>query len=169
MNYFRFNTKEPERFYALEKEKEYDDSESFSEAFYDDLRRKKLKEEAEEQEKERFVRTNIEYNEQYGKLNKKFLQMMGSKTYYYSDQGEAIEITPNKQAKLLKKKRLPGKARSKLEVEKVIEKEVEKPTEKFVEFAEKENILRYSKDEFEVGRPMTLFYKSENCSYQVVS
>ena len=95
---------------------------------------------------------------------------MANKTYYYSDNGEALEVAQNKQKRGLRKMKAAGNGRSRNDAGPVVvEKEVEHPEERFVEFAEKENVLRTSKEEFEVGRPVVLFYRSDNCAYEVVS
>jgi hypothetical protein len=78
-------------------------NDSVEEAFIDSLREKKAQELAYQRSKENFLKASAEESERYPKLNKKFLQTMGSKPYYYNKNGETVELAHHPQPRLQKK------------------------------------------------------------------
>jgi hypothetical protein len=68
------------------------------------LREKKAQELAYQRSKENFLKASVEEGERYPKLNKKFLQTMGSKPYYYNKNGETVELLHQTHTNKLQKK-----------------------------------------------------------------
>jgi hypothetical protein len=56
------------------------------------MRLKKTRENQLEKTKTQFFQTIANEEERSSKLNKRFVQLMGSKTYYYNSRGEALEV-----------------------------------------------------------------------------
>ena len=56
------------------------------------MRLKKTRENQLEKTKTQFFQTIANEEERSSKLSKRFVQLMGSKTYYYNSRGEALEV-----------------------------------------------------------------------------
>ena len=99
-------------------------------------------------------------------MNKKFVQLMGNKSYYYNKNGQAVETTISRQIKLKNHPSTPSGLKS--QASKRSNEHVN--SEITVQYQGKENFFKKSKEEYFIeDKPNVLFYKSNQCRYQVMA
>lgn len=94
---------------------------------------------------------------------------MGSKAYYYNKNGETVELAhqPTSHHNKLQKKTISNRISARQEHTK---RSNEVRSELIVEYQEKENFFKRTREGFEIeARPPVLFYKSEQCKYQIIA
>ena len=106
-------------------------------------------------------------------MNKRWVQTMGFKNFYYNSTGEAIEV--NQSTAKLKKRTMHPKLNLKTEASRrnlpatSSKREEKKREDIMVEFKGRENQFRSGLETVVLGeKPSLLFYKSQNCQYKIM-